>query len=81
MDGAVTLTEVQIIVSDVKREFKGDHSSLDGRIGSLASRLDRVETGLRQEIHNSHDSLQGSIDKVVNILLTRDESDRRRRGE
>ena len=74
VSNAITEPEVKVIVDDVKREFRSDHAGLAGR-------LDRVETGLRQEIRVSHDSLQSSLDKVVSILLTRDESDRRRRGE
>lgn len=78
---AITKPEVIAIAQEMEREFKDDHSGLEGKILSLSMRVDRVETGLRQEIHASHDSLQGSIDKVVNILLTRDASDRRRRGD
>lgn len=68
----VTKPEVDEIVAEIKKEFKSDHHSLDAKI-------DRIEQNLRSEIRNSHDSLQNGIDKVVNILLTRDENDRRRR--
>lgn len=81
MANAVTKTELDIfdrkvdsMVADVKREFKSDHKGLEGK-------LERIEDNLRKEIHESHASLQDGIDKVVNILVTRDENDRRRRGD
>lgn len=69
---AITKTEVDVIVSDVKREFRGDHKGLEAK-------MERIEDSLRSQIRETHDSLQNGIDKVVNILLTRDENDRRRR--
>lgn len=74
MAHAITKPEVDVIVSDVKREFRTDHKGLEGR-------MDRIEETLRNEIHESHDSLQNGIDKVVNILLTRNDNARRRRDD
>lgn len=71
---AITKAEVDVIVGNVKTEFRSDHKGLEAK-------MERIEDNLRKEIHNSHASLQDGIDKVVNILLTRDENDRRRRGE
>lgn len=71
---AITKPEVDIIVSDVKREFKSDHKGLE-------SKMERIEDSLRTQIMETHDSLQNGIDRVVNILLTRDENDRRRRDD
>ena len=74
MAHAITKSEVDVIVKKVESDFHADHKGLEGK-------MERIESSLRKEIHESHDSLQNGIDKVVNILLTRDENDRRRRDE
>lgn len=74
MANSITKPEVDVIVARVEADFHADHRGLEGK-------MERIESSLRKEIHESHDSLQNGIDKVVNILLTRDENDRRRRDE
>lgn len=74
MAHAVTKPQVDEIVAKVEYEFRTDHKGLEGK-------MERIQESLRKEIHESHDSLQNGIDKVVNILLTRDENDRRRRDD
>ena len=73
MAQAVTMSQVEHLVEKVEREFKEDHIGLN-------LKLNRVEDGLKQEIRESHDSLQGSINGIYNIL-TRPYSGSDRRKE
>ncbi len=61
MARAVTITQVEHLIEKVEKEFKEDHIGLN-------LKLNRVEDGLKNEIRESHDSLQGSINGIYNIL-------------
>ena len=73
MPQAVTMPQVESLVAKVEKEFKEDHIGLNAR-------LNRVEDGLKKEIRETHDSLQGSINGLYNIL-TRPYAGKDRRGE
>ena len=68
MSHAVTMKEVEYVAGKLKAEFKDDHHELDAKLLRLDDKLERVEDGLKREITESHDSLQGSINGIYNIL-------------
>ena len=68
MAQAATIQQVEGLADKLKAEFRSDHHGLDARLLRLDDKLERVEDGLKKEISESHDSLQGSINGIYNIL-------------